>query len=150
MLIADWLVGVFSKLNVREQLPIRVPGEAGRFTEPEPDLAVTIEPTTAYAARHPGPDDLVLAVEVADSSLEFDLTTKALLYARAGIRGYWVADIASRQVHVHRNPAEDGYRSIERLVCGESVSLAARPEATVDIDTFFPSAIAGPSEAPII
>jgi len=141
ILIATWILSLFGKPQVQEQEPIRIPGDEGRFTEPEPDLAVTSRPTTAYTNQHPGPDDLLVLIEVADSSLEFDLTTKALLYARAGVREYWVADVANRRIHVHRDPAADGYRSLRRADIGEAVALEARPQDQIDVSEFFPASI---------
>ena len=138
MLIANWLVSLFGKLCVQEQEPISLPDPAGRYSEPEPDLAVTLQPTTAYAEQHPGPDDLLLLVEVADSSLEFNLTIKAPLYARAGVQEYWVADVQGRRLFVHRSPASDAYRSLMRLNVGEIVSLETRPEAAREVAAFFP------------
>ncbi|HLJ56788.1 MAG TPA: Uma2 family endonuclease [Chthonomonadaceae bacterium] len=137
LLIANWLATVFGRLCVQEQLPLSIPGALGKYNEPEPDMAVTREPTTAYLASHPAPDDLILAVEVADSSLEFDRTTKAKLYARTGVREYWIADVNNRCIHVHRNPEGDGYREYLRVDLGSSVSIQQRPDAVIEIAEFF-------------
>lgn len=77
-------------------------------SEPEPDLIVV--PLDAPAPYHAAMADLV--VEVAHSSLRYDLTTKALLYARHGLPLYWVVDINGRQVLVHTGPGPDGYGSV--------------------------------------
>jgi Uma2 family endonuclease len=141
MLVANWLVSLFNDLCVQRQEPIRIPGEQGRFTEPEPDVAVTLEPTTFYANQHPGTDDLLVVIEVADSSLEFDLVTKALLYARAGVREYWVADVAGRRLHIHRQPSDEGYRSLWRADIGDTVALEAHPRESIAVSSFFPPSI---------
>ena len=139
VVIADWLRSLYGRGRVKEQAPIRIPGVDGCYTEPEPDVILALEPVSAYTSRHPGPDDLIIAIEAADTSLQFDLTTKALLYARAGVPEYWVADIPGRQIHIHRRPAEDGYRLVLRAGIGETVALESRPNDLVEVSTFFPA-----------
>ena len=138
MLIKHWLTAVFGDLFARPQLPIVVPGEEGETTEPEPDLAVTREPATAYTENNPGPQDVSLVVEVADSSLNFDLNTKALLYARVGIPEYWVMDINGRRLHRHRQPTHSGYLELVVLSEAESVSPLSRSE-TVCVGDLLPA-----------
>lgn len=118
--------------------PITIPGSLGETNEPEPDVAVTLEPATAYADRHPGPEDVALIVEVSDTTLRFDLTTKALLYARAGVQTYWVADVLNRRLHCCSAPASSGYA--DTVVYGENEQLAlpARPEAAILCGDLFP------------
>lgn len=110
------------------------------YDEPEPDAAVTAQPMTAYAARHPRPADLVLVAEVSDTTLRFDRSVKAALYARAGIREYWVMDIAGRQVFVHRQPAGEAYADIAVYREDESLAPLARPDASVRVADLLPPA----------
>lgn len=98
-------------------------------SEPEPDLAVV-----AATADHARTADL--AVEVADSSLKYDLQTKAPLYASAGIPEYWIVDLVHWQILVHTDPAEDGYKVTRRYSRGEVVRSARAP-AEVDVDALF-------------
>lgn len=107
-----------------------ISGATGRAKEREPDIAVTLEPTTAYADRHPGPAALHLVVEVSDTTLDFDRNTKARLYARAGVSEYWVADVPSRQLHCYRGPTRTGYSEVKVHSEGESVSVLSFPDAT--------------------
>lgn len=72
--------------------------------EPEPDGAVIRGQIDDYAARHPGPDDVPLIIEVADSSLDRDRGIKLRSYARAGIVEYWIVNLIDRQVEVYTNP----------------------------------------------
>jgi Uma2 family endonuclease len=74
-------------------------------SEPGPDIAVVRGDPRSRAARHPGPPDLGLVIEVADSSLTRDRTDKGRLYARAGIVCYWIVNLADRQVEVYSDPA---------------------------------------------
>jgi Uma2 family endonuclease len=84
---------------VREQEPITL-GDS----EPEPDLTVVTGSIHDFAERHPGPNEVVLVIEIADTSLEFDRTQKFRIYARAGIREYWIVNLVDRQIEVHTDP----------------------------------------------
>jgi len=97
---------------VRVQNPITLDNRS----EPQPDLTVVRRPWTGYPRAHPGPDDVLLLIEVADTSLELDLGAKRELYARAGIREFWIVDLTTETVLVHREPEGEGYRSVRR--CG--------------------------------
>ncbi|HLK58690.1 MAG TPA: Uma2 family endonuclease [Chthonomonadaceae bacterium] len=110
---------------------------------PIPDASVTREPDAAYAARFPGPDDLLLVGEVSDSTLAYDLGEKALLYARADIPEYWVLDIQGRHLIVHRQPGQDGYADIRLYPEGEEAATLSRPETKTRVSDLLP-----PTEVP--
>lgn len=88
---------------------------------PEPDAIVLRRPFREFFQRHPGPEDISLLVEVADSSLAIDVRIKRDLYARAAITEYWVVDLNGRRLIVFRKP-ENGCYS-EQFVVGESESI---------------------------
>jgi Uma2 family endonuclease len=98
--------------------------------DPEPDFAVM-----AGAARgstgHPTMADLV--IEVADTSLDFDTNEKRLLYARAGIREYWVVDINGRRLLVYRDPSAGDYATQQALGSADSVAPLSVPTRTVRV-----------------
>ncbi len=133
-----WLARRFGLEFVQVQSTIDISASSPQYDEPEPDAAVTAERNTAYVDRHPGPADLLLVVEVSDTTVGFDRTTKAALYARAGIREYWVVDLSGRQVFVHRTPAAEGYADIAAYAEGESVSTLARPNDAVRVADLLP------------
>jgi Uma2 family endonuclease len=112
--------------RIRNQSPLVL----GQDTDPEPDLAV-IAGTPRGSAGHPTTADLV--VEVADSSLDFDTNEKRLLYARAGIREYWVVDVNGRRLLVHRDPQAGDYATRQALGPGDAVSPLAAPTAAVRV-----------------
>ena len=91
--------------RVRCQHPIRI----NSHNEPQPDIAVVRLRKDAYALSHPSPDDVLLIIEVSDTSLEFDLNAKRHTYAKAEIAEYWVLDVNSRELHVFLNPWEGDY-----------------------------------------
>jgi Uma2 family endonuclease len=138
MLIAGWLVSLFGFYSVQMQGPITIIGEEGETNEPEPDIVVTSEPTTAYRTRHPEPQELLLIVEVSDTTLGFDLNTKARLYARNGVAEYWVMDVNGRRLYSHRAPSAEGYAEVEILTAEQTVALTARPEARVRVGELLP------------
>src|SRR5215510_578235 len=113
-----WIVSV--------QLPISLDEES----EPEPDLAVVPGRPTDYREEHPGASELI--IEVADSSVAFDRLHKGSLYARAGIRDYWIVNLAERVLEVYRHPGPDPsapygwrYLSVETLTPPVSVTPLA-------------------------
>jgi Uma2 family endonuclease len=99
-------------------------------TEPRPDFAVLRRGAVSYKERDAWAEDALLVIEVADSSLAYDRSTKRRLYAEAGIPEYWVVDCAAETVEVHREPGPDGYREV-RLVAGVG-TLA--PQAFPDVE----------------
>ncbi|HZP83843.1 MAG TPA: Uma2 family endonuclease [Chthonomonadaceae bacterium] len=139
-LVMSWLIRLFGVEFVRIQSTIDLAAISPDYDEPEPDAAVTAQPVTAYAERHPAPADLLLVVEVSDTTLRFDRTTKAALYARAGIREYWVVDILGRQAFVHRQPTSDGYGEVTAYGAEESAVTLARPDAPVRVADLLPPA----------
>lgn len=101
-------------------------------SEPEPDIAIVRLPESAYDSRHPYPEDIYWVVEVANTSLQKDLTLKAAIYAAAKIPEYWVLDLANQQLRVFRNPLEDTYGTEIIHQSGTVVPLAF-PEVSVSI-----------------
>jgi len=104
-------------------------------SEPEPDLALLSPRDDDYAARHPRPDDVLLLVEVADTTEDFDRSTKLSLYARAGISEYWVVSLSDNQLHVYRGPEDGDYATHSVLTPDDTVSVEALPGlAPVPVD----------------
>jgi Uma2 family endonuclease len=102
---------------------------------PQPDLALLRR--RSYRTGSPRPDDVLLIVEVADSSLRYDRTTKLRLYARAGIQEYWIVDVAGEAIEVHRAPEGDGYRERARAGRGERIAPVAFPDLTIAVADVF-------------
>jgi len=113
-------------------------------SEPEPDAAVVYGQPRERPARHPGPRDVALLVEVADSSLEHDRTFKGRLYARAAISTYWIVNLVDRQVEVYTEPSGRGaaavYKNSRIYRRGEAVPLVIRSQAlgAIAVDEILP------------
>lgn len=114
------------------QLPLSIPN---LDSEPEPDI-VWAKPKS-YRMQHPQPDDVLLLIEVAHSSLSEDLGENARLYAAAGIRDYWVIDLAHTLVHVFRGPSPSGYASEESFGEGAVIYPLAAPHAALVVSELF-------------
>ena len=101
-------------------------------SNPEPDVLVLKRDPSEIRGNQPAPADVALVVEVSDSTLAFDLGTKAGLYARAGIAEYWVLDINGRQLIVHREPAAV-YKSVVAYAADESVAPLAALDRVIAV-----------------
>jgi Uma2 family endonuclease len=134
-ILAIWLEMLFGRAFIREEKAVLLPGEGNR---PEPDVSVTHEGMRAYQDHLPGPSDLVLVAEVSDSTLEYDLTTKSLMYAKAGITEYWVLDISGRRLTSFRDPSETGYQTRRELSENEQAETLAHPGITTLVSELLP------------
>jgi Uma2 family endonuclease len=114
------------------------PVDVDEFSEPEPDLCVLRARADFYAGKIPEAADVLLLIEVSDSSLAFDLGVKRALYARAGIPEYWIADVPGRAMRVFREPQGEEYLEQTQHPAGSSVSPLAFPAITVDVADLFP------------
>ena len=128
MWLHEWLIAIFGFRRVHKEDPIDVATEDRERNEPEPDLVVLRAPLQELG-REPRGEDILLAIEVAASTLRMDLSTKAELYARAGIPDYWVLDVDNRRMIVHREPAAGKYGSVIVYGEDESVSSLAAPQS---------------------
>jgi Uma2 family endonuclease len=96
-------------------------------SQPEPDFAIIRGTAANYRTHHPGPADIGLLIEVADSSLLRDQRDKARIYARAGIACYWIVNLVDRRIEVHTQPsgstASPAYQSLQIYQVGDVVAL---------------------------
>jgi Uma2 family endonuclease len=110
----------------------------GERSVPQPDLALLKLRADSYTRSHPKPADVLLVIEVSDTTLEFDLRTKVPLYARAGIAEAWVVDLQARALRVFRDPDASGYRTSFTASGEAKVSAAALPQVAVGVAALFP------------
>jgi Uma2 family endonuclease len=117
------------------QNPVRL----SELSEPQPDLALLRSREDFYSQNHPGPADVLLVVEVADSSLRFDRDTKVSLYAAHGIPEVWLVDLRGRRLIRHRAPQQGSYTRIDEPDLSAPIGISALPGVAVDLQLLFGS-----------
>jgi len=115
---------------VRVQNPIRL----GPHSEPQPDLVLLKRREDYYVKAHPEPADVLLVVEVSDTSIEFDRSVKLPLYARMGIPQTLVVDLTRESLEDHRDPSPQGYRVVRHPRRGERLALESLPLLGLSVD----------------
>ena len=134
-LISDFLKEKLGKQTVvRNQNPIRL-----EFSEPEPDVILAAPPREKYLNQHPTPEDILLLVEVSDSTLHFDRFDKGLAYSRNAIAQYLIVNVENNTIEDYQNPSDDGYQSKQTYKIGEKFSLIAFPEIEISVKDFLQS-----------
>ena len=115
---------------VQVQSPIRL--DDG--TEPQPDLALLLERADLYASGHAGPQDVLLLIEVSDSSVDYDRNEKLPRYARAGIPEVWLTLLPEDVVESHTEPTENGYRVTRRFRAGDVLRPGCFDDVEIPVD----------------
>ncbi len=121
---------VVGRANTAVQIPVRLSVRS----EPEPDLMLLRFRPDRYADALPGPSDVLLLIEVSDTTLRYDRDTKLSLYAKAGIPEVWIFDLEGARLLVHRNPSADGYEQVLTFRAGSAVAPAAFPELSLNVE----------------
>ena len=132
--------GLVKRLN--DVLTRQVQGKAivvvlGEESEPQPDLMVLHRREDYYAAEHPGPGDVLLLIEVADSTVAYDRDVKIPLYARHGIGEVWLVDLEEQRIEAYHHPQGGEYRHVDVHRTGRLVAQHIA-ELSVALDTLFP------------
>ena len=118
---------------------VQSPLALGDRSEPEPDLVLVRPRPDYYRSGHPGPEDVLLLIEVSDTSADLDLGDKLRLYAASGIVEYWVIDLNRGVLIGHRDPHGDQYGSVREYDRTASVGPSALPDLTLDLGDFLSS-----------
>jgi Uma2 family endonuclease len=111
------------------QNPVRL----GARSEPQPDLALLLPRPDFYAGGHPRPSDILLVVEVSDTTATWDRDVKAPLYGTAGIPETWVVDVTEGHVHVFSGPSPEGYADVRRAEPGDTITTTVLDGLTVGV-----------------
>ncbi len=122
-----------NQVIIRNQNPIVLDD----YSEPEPDLVLAKPPSEIYLERHPNPEDILLIIEISDSTLGRDRVTKSLAYAKAGIRQYIVLNVQDNSLEDYRQPAADGYQSKQTYRTGDSLNLTSFPDIEIKVEDLF-------------
>ena len=128
------------RANVRGQEPITLPSNS----EPEPDVVIAQKKADNYLSAHPTANDIILIIEISDSTLRYDREIKSSLYAEANINYYWIVNLANNYLEVYTNPFNDNkgnfyYRNKNIFLPDDSIEI---PDFNVrlDLKDFFPVA----------
>ncbi len=133
--LGSWFGGAIAEGSaiVSVQNPLRLLNDS----EPIPDLMILRFRADFYRAAHPTPEDVLLLVEVADTTLVFDRDTKVPLYGQAGVPEVWLVNIAAAAVEVYRRPTEAGYASREVLSGASPIAPEELPRLLIAPDSLF-------------
>ncbi|HLP91609.1 MAG TPA: Uma2 family endonuclease [Nostocaceae cyanobacterium] len=104
------------------------------LSEPQPDITLLKRRADFYETGHPQPQDILLLIEVADSSLDYDRDVKIPLYAENGILEVWLIDINAETITIYRQPTPTGYKDVQILQRGDSLSILAFPEINLTVN----------------
>ena len=124
---------------VRGQEPIFIPPNS----EPEPDIVIAVNQDDSYLSSHPTPADVLLVIEISDSTLQYDRETKLPLYAEAGINNYWIINLRDRHLEAYTQSFSDAkgkfaYRSKQIVLSDETISVPSFDNLTLDLTKVFP------------
>jgi Uma2 family endonuclease len=132
--------------NLNQLLVLRLAGRAivsvqnpvvlTEDTEPQPDFAIRRR-AVSYKDREAYAEDVLLLIEVADTFLRYDRSTKLRLYAAAGVPEYWLVDCTTESIEVFRTPGAEGYRDVSRVAGEGTVTVEAFPDMTLRIAEVF-------------
>jgi Uma2 family endonuclease len=129
------LSGLLPDVIVAVRCPVELgPIELGPRSEPQPDIVLLRWRDDYYEAGHPQPEDCLLVIEVADSTLEFDRDVKAPLYARSGIGEYWLVDVQGEAIECYRQPMVQGYQEMVRYGRGGVLQAIELPNLSLRVD----------------
>jgi Uma2 family endonuclease len=109
----------------------------GIYSAPQPDIALLRPREDFYTTRHPGPDDVLLVIEVADTTLRDDREVKVPLYAAHGIPEVWLVDVEKKEVHVFREVEASQYRNAFAVRGSEPLVPVLVPNVCIDVSQLF-------------
>ena len=112
---------------------IHNPLQLSRFSEQEPDFMLLKPNTDFYSTRHPNADDVLLLIEVSDTTLAYDQNTKLRLYARHNIPEYWIVNLIDDCLEVYRQPHGENYQQKTTLCTTDNVTLTQLSDITIAV-----------------
>jgi Uma2 family endonuclease len=116
---------------------IQNPIQLDDYSEPQPDLAILHPRDDFYADAHPRPDDVVLVIEIADSSLAYDRDEKLPRYAEAGIAEAWLIDVTAQTIAQCTQPRNGAYRNTLIVTSDETLEAQAAPGVQISVGQLF-------------
>ena len=123
------LISSFQPVNAL--IGVQDPIELSYRCEPQPDISVLRPRIDFYANAHPQPGDILLLIEVSDTSLSYDRDEKVPLYARANVPEVWLVDLNNARIEVYREPTINGYRQVSVMTGDERLSPRCLPQLSI-------------------
>jgi Uma2 family endonuclease len=120
-------------LQERALIGVQDPLQLDDSSEPQPDLTILKPREDDYAASHPTSDEVLLVIEVSDTTARYDRDVKGRAYARAGIMEAWLVDLTAGWIEVYREPSPAGYKLLRKALPGETVSPSAFPDVAIAV-----------------
>lgn len=136
----DRLLG--DRAVIRGQDPITLPNHS----EPEPDVVIARGIDEDYLAHHPYPEDIFLVIEISDTTLDYDQTTKLEIYAESRIFNYWIVNLNARQLERYTQPYQNAqgqfnYLSKQISLAHQSVAIPGFEDVVLDLNRIFPAVV---------
>jgi len=130
------------RATLQDQSPVVMPTDGA----PEPDFTIVKNRADDYLEAHPTPEDVILLIEISDSSLTYDQETKLSLYAENNIQDYWIFNLLENVLETYSEPyqklqGEFGYRLKRVLLPNEAIALPHFPDLILDLSKTFPTKI---------
>ena len=122
------LMGQAALVSVQD--PIRLDD----FSEPQPDVALLRPRADRYVQAHPSPAEVLLVIEVSDTTAQFDRKVKVPLYARSAIPEVWLIDLQQETIEIYAQPAGGAYQTQKQVGRGEQLTAETLPNLTLDVD----------------
>lgn len=127
------------RATLQSQAPITLPPNS----EPEPDFAIVQNRDDNYFSAHPSPADVLLVIEVSDSSLDYDQDVKLSIYAKAGISNYWIFNLVDNYLEAYSEPYQDnqgkyGYSNKQIILSNQTINIPCFPDFSLDLNKIFP------------
>ncbi len=137
----DRLTHVFMPLGIQRRTIVRVqnPSVMTQFSEFQPDITLLAFRDDFYGSRNPRPQDILLLVEVADSSLRYDRNDKLPRYAQFGVPEVWIANLRDDRIESYTDPSPEGYRSTRIYQRGDTISPTAFPDFQINVSDIIPA-----------
>lgn len=131
------LIGKQAEIRVQEPITLLA------NSEPEPDVVIAKKKADNYLSAHPTVADIILVIEISDSTLKYDKETKLSLYAEAGINNYWIINLVDNCLEVYTNPLADnqgkfGYRNKSIFLPSENIEIPNFNDVILELATVFP------------
>ena len=130
-------------LDDRAIVSVQNPVRLDAYNEPQPDIVLMKPRADFYASKRHTPEDVLLFIEVSDTTLIYDRQVKLPIYATSGITEVWIEDLPHDRILVHRDPASGTYHSVFTLHRGEPISITSFPDIVFEIDDLLGPALGG-------